>query len=479
VRLRLERGQLEVERFVIRGADTELTLGGVVGVAGDLDLLAEGNLDLRLLTGVLPALRRPHGRLAVQAHVGGTAEEPSLLGDGRLEAAGFQLRGATAAFEELAGDLAFSQNKVLFDALSGRVNGGRIGLSGEIQLVRLFPARIEVQAQLDEVPVAVPATLPAVLSGRLEAAGTPDETLVTGRLHVLQARYTQDVELEKGMLEGKRRRAAAGRAYDKAGEWLRFDLQLVVDGDARVENDLVRGGLKGELTLTGSLAAPGLVGTVAMTEGSRAKFRGNEFELSHAIVDFTDRTKVEMALDVHGESRVADYQVFMHLFGSMESPQVTLTSAPPLSQPDIITLLSMGFTRRDAPLGAGTQGLGTAALAQAIFSASGLDEQVRRFLPRGGPLRDMSVRITSVYNEQTSQVEPRAEFESWILQDRLRLRYQAPLSGARGQRAQAEVRLGQHTAIQYQWDSETPAALESALAGDHGLDLKLRWEWSE
>jgi len=216
-----------------------------------------------------------------------------------------------------------------------------------------------------------------------------------------------------------------------------------------------------------------------MTEGSRAKFRGNEFELSHAIVDFTDRTKVEMALDVHGESRVADYQVFMHLFGSMESPQVTLTSAPPLSQPDIITLLSMGFTRRDAPTTSGTQALGTAALAQALFSASGLDEQVRRFLPRGGPLRDISVRITRVYNEQSSQVEPRAEFESWILQDRLRLRYQAPLSGAKGQRAQAELRLGQHTAIQYQWDTDTPAALDTALAGDHGLDLKLRWEWTK
>ncbi|HET9551385.1 MAG TPA: translocation/assembly module TamB [Anaeromyxobacteraceae bacterium] len=474
IRLRFDRGALEVERFAVRGADTELALTGAVGAGGELDLLAEGSVDLRLLGGVLPALRRPHGRLAVEAHVGGTTDEPVLLGDGRLEEAGFQLRGATAAFEGLRGDLAFSQNKVLFDALTAQVNGGLVGLSGEVELERLVPARLKVEAQLDEVPVAVPPTLPAVLSGRLEAAGTPDETLVTGRLHVVRARYTQDVGLEKGVLDPRRRRAAA-RAYDKAGEWLRFDLQLVVDGDARVDNDLVRGGMKGELTLTGSLAAPGLVGTLAMTDGSRAVFRGNEFALSHAIVDFTDRHKVEMALDVHGESRVSDYQVFMHLFGSMADPQVTLTSAPPLSQPDIITLLSMGFTRRDAPLGAGTQGLATAAAAQALFSASGLDEQVRRFLPSGGPLRDMSVRITSVYSEQTGLVEPRAEFESWVVKDRLRLRYQAPLSGARGQRAQAELRLGDHTALQYQWDTDN----REAVVGDHGLDLKLRWEWTE
>jgi translocation and assembly module TamB len=350
-----------------------------------------------------------------------------------------------------------------------------VRLAGEVELVRLVPARLRVEAQLDEVPVAVPAYLPATLSGRLEAAGTPEETLVTGRLHVVRARYTENVDLEKNMYELRRRRPAPPRAYDKAGEWLRFDLQLAVDGDARVENDLVRGGLRGDLTLTGSLAAPGLIGALAMTPGSRALFRGNEFDLSHAVIDFTDRHKVEMALDVHGEARVTDYQVFMHLFGTMADPQVNLTSTPPLSQPDIITLLSMGFTRRDTPAGTGTQGLATAAAAQALFAASGLDEQLRRFLPRGGALRNTTVRITSAYSEETRQVEPRAEFESWVWRDRLRLRFQAPLSGAGGQRAQAELRLGAHTALQYQFDKDNP----DYPAGDHGLDLKLRWEWTE
>jgi len=121
------------------------------------------------------------------------------------------------------------------------------------------------------------------------------------------------------------------------------------------------------------------------------------------------------------------------------------------------------------------QGVATAAAAQALMSASGLDEQVRRFLPRGGAIRDASVRITSAYSEGSGQVEPRAEFESWLWRDRLRLRYQAPLSGARGQRAQAEFRLGRHTALQYQWDNDNP----DAPAGDHGVDLKLRWEWND
>ncbi len=473
--LTVNRGRVEVQALTLVGANTELTVSGARAPSGQLDLSATGTLDLRLLAGFTPDLRRPHGQLAIEARVTGTAEEPVLIGAGRLEDAGFQLKATTVLFSDVRGALAFSQNRVLFEDLSAAVNGGRAKLRGELELASFVPVRLRVEALLDEVPIAVPAYLPATLSGRIEAAGTPDETTVTGRLHVVRARYTADVGLERSLLELRRRAPAPPRSYDKAGEWLRFDLQLAVDGDARVENDLVSGAVKGELTITGTLAAPGVIGTLSMEEGSRARFRGNEFALSHAVLDLTDRNKVEVALDVHGQSRVRDYQIFMHAFGPLADPQLTLTSSPPLSQPDIITLLSLGFTRRDAAAGTGVQGVATAAAAQALFSASGLDEQVKRFLPRNPMMRDLSVRITSDWSEVTGQIEPRAEFESLLLREKLRLRYQAPLSGGRGQKAQAELKLGSHTAVQYQWDNDNP----DVATGDHGVDLKLRWEWTD
>lgn len=471
----VNRGRVDVHELLLRGPSTELTLHGSRGPAGELDLAAAGTVDLRLLSGLFPDLKRPHGLLTLEAHVSGTARDPVLVGAGRLDDAGFQLKATNVLLSELRGELAFSQNRVLFEELSGAVNGGRAVLSGDVELSSFVPVHHRLDVRLDEVPVAFPVWLPATLSGRIEAAGTLDETAVTGRLHVVRARYAANVDLERGFLQRSRKPAPPPRPYEKAGEWLRFDVQIAVDGDARVENDLVSGDVRGDLTLAGTLAAPGLVGTLALAGGSRARFRGNEFALSHAVLDFTDRSKVEIALDVHGEAQVRDYQVFLHAFGPLSDPQLTLTSAPTLSQPDIITLLSLGFTRRDASAGGSVEGMATAAAAQAIFSASGLDEQVRRFVPRGEVVRDLSVRITSEWSENTGQVEPRAEFESLLLKDRLRLRYQAPLSGARGQKAQAELRLGAHTALQYQWDNDNP----DVQTGDHGVDLKLRWEWTD
>jgi translocation and assembly module TamB len=478
------RGRVEVQALTLVGPNTELTVSGARAASGELDLSAAGIADLRLLAGLLPDLRRPHGQLEVEAHVTGTVEDPVLVGAGRLADAGFQLKTTSVLFSDVGGALAFSQNRVLFEDLAAAVNGGRARLRGEIELASFVPVRGRVEAIVDEVPVAVPAYLPATLSGRIEAAGTPDATTVTGRLHVVRARYTADVGLERNLLELRRRPPPPPKPYDKSLEWLRFDLQIVVDGDARVENDLVTGPVRGELTLTGTLAAPGVIGRLTMGDGSRARFRGNEFVLTRAVLDFTDRTKLEVSLDVHGESQVRDYQVFMHGFGKVTDPQLTLTSVPPLSQPDIITLLSLGFTRRDAAATAGVQGAATAAAAQALFSASGLDEQVRRFVPRS-MVRDLNVRITTD-SDYSGQIEPRAQLESLLLGDRVRLRLQTPLTGSNstgaatgsrpgGQKAQVELRLGRRASVQYQWDNDNP----DVISGDHGVDLKLRWEWTK
>ncbi|HUK66367.1 MAG TPA: translocation/assembly module TamB domain-containing protein [Anaeromyxobacteraceae bacterium] len=473
--LAFEGRRLFVRELSLRGANTQFTLEGSREPSGALALDARGALDLRLLAGALPDIGDPRGQLVVEAHVSGTASEPILIGSGRLREAGFQMKGMPVVLRGLGGELSFSQNRVLFDRLEADVNAGRATFSGEVELKRLAPSKVRVEALLDEVPVRLPEWLPSILSGRLEASGGVEAMVLSGKLHVLRARYTEPIDLERRLLQvpGKK---PVPKPYNRTGDWLALDLALVVDGDVRIENDLVRGDVAGELTVTGTLASVGLLGTLTLRDGGRATFRGNEFVLKHAVMDFTDRHRLRVDLDVHGDAQVNDYQIMAHLFGPFEDPTLQLTSQPVLSQRDIVTLLSFGYTTRDTAAAGGTSGVATAAAAQALFSASGLDDQVKRFVPRGRFVRDFSVRITSAYSEASGQVEPRAEFESKFLEDRFRLRYQAPLANARGQHAEAEMRLSPHTSLQYQWDNENP---DVSSGGDHGVDLKLRWEWTE
>ncbi len=471
----VDRGRVEVESFTLQGVNTEFGLRGAREADGTLQFAAGGSLDLRLLGGLVPAVTRTRGQLTVDAKVAGSVAEPLLLGSGRVRDGGFRLRDLPIEFSEMEGELRFSQNRVLFERLDATLNGASAALDGEIELTRFVPTRIRAEVQAENVPLSIPSTIPSTVSGKLQADGSPDAMTLSGTIHVLRARYAQPFDLEGRLLEiGKRR--PEPRPYDKSLEWLRFDVRIAVDGDARIENDLVRGAVRGEMALAGTLAGYGLVGTLATSPGARASFRGNEFDLSRGVITFNDRHRVSAALDVFGEATVRDFQIQLHLTGTMDAPQLALTSTPALSQQDIVTLLSLGYTSRDTSLAPRLGTAATAAAAQALFAVSGLDQQVKRFLPTGGVLQDFTVRVTSAYSPTSLQIEPRLEFETKALENRLRLRYLAPVGGSVGQKAQVEYRFGERASLQGQWDTDNPDAVTGS---DLGLDLRLRWEWGD
>ncbi len=473
--LSVARRRMTVESFTLEGTNTQFSATGSRAPDGQLDFAAAGSLDLRLLGGLLPAIVKTHGQLTVDAAIAGTLEAPSLVGGGKLSAGGFRFRELPVEFAGMTGDLTFSQNLVLFERLSATVNGGPTQLRGEVGLRRFVPTQIRIEADLDRVPLAIPSWLPTVMSGKLEAFGSLDAMTLAGTLHVIAARYTEPFDLDKRMLQVGSGTAPA-RAYDPSGEWLRFDIRLVVDGDARVDNDLARGQARGELLLTGNMAAIGMTGSLAFLPGARGFYRGNEFVLTRAVVDFTERNRLRMVMDVTGEAALKDYRVFLHVFGDFDDLKLQLTSSPTLSQQDIITLLSLGYTSRDATLGSN---LGVAAgtvAAQALFAASGLDQQLRRFVPQSGFFQDVNVRLTSAYSKTSLTVEPRWEFETKAMEGKLRVRYQAPLSNQnRGQKAQVEYRLSDRAGLQLQWDNDNA----DVSGGDVGADFRLRWEWND
>ena len=109
--------------------------------------------------------------------------------------------------------------------------------------------------------------------------------------------------------------------------------------------------------------------------------------------------------------------------------------------------------------------------AEALFSASGLDRQLAKFLPKSGFLNDLQASIVAAYNEASGIVEPTAQLSSRLMTEKLKLELRRPYSG-RGTRAFAEYQVGKRFSAVLQWDDQQAAG----PAGNLGLDLKLRWE---
>src|SRR5260370_5803977 len=97
----------------------------------------------------------------------------------------------------------------------------------------------------------------------------------------------EDIEIEKSLLDFSRR-PPAPRVLTKSAVLVHFDLDVHLSRGVRVENNLVRSDLNGDLKVTVTSRALGLLGSVNTVHGT-ATFRGHEFQLEHVVLSFTDR----------------------------------------------------------------------------------------------------------------------------------------------------------------------------------------------
>ena len=468
-----QNDRFELETVTFRGPNTELTLGVSYGPT-QVDARMDGSLDVRLLESFIPALERSGGRVQVSAAATGSVNDPSILGSAEVRDARLSLRDFPIAVKGLSGRVEFSEARLLVQDMHGLLNDGRVQLRGNVEVRRLGLQSMEMIAQLDEVSWRLREYLPVTLSGELSLVGKPEAMVLSGDLDVIKLRYDQPLSIENFLTQI----GSSPGIYlsEKRDEWLSFDVGIHAKGDVRVENNLARAKLAGDVRFTGTNASPGLIGTIQAREGSQAFFRGNQFAVRQGVLEFKDRKSIDAVFDLQAETQVREYLVRLHAYGRASDPKLMLSAEPELSEGDILSLLTLGITSRDKSNTAATS---AGLAAEALFTASGLDRQVQRFVPKNPVLRDFALRISTSYNDVTYVVEPTWQFESKFLTEQLKLRYTQPFSG-RGRKAEAEYSFDERISTQAQWDDAytyigTGSPLLGTL-GNLGLNLKLHWE---
>jgi translocation and assembly module TamB len=330
---------------------------------------------------------------------------------------------------------------------------------------------------LDSVPFRWPETVPTAFSGMLTLAGPVSRLLLAGQLDLISLRYTEQVDLVSffGKLKSQKLEA---KSFEKRDEWLRYDVRVHVPGNgiARIDNNVAKANLVGDLTLTGTNVHMGLTGTINAEDGSRGFFRDNEFTVSHAALSFTKTDRIAAILDVHAEAHVQTqtetYTVTLFVSGPVEEPEVQLTSDPSLARGDILSLLTIGVPASEKNTLSTMTGM--SLVGEAVMNMSGLDKQIKKFLPKNAVLNNLNVHISTQYQEGSGTVEPTAQLEANFLTSDLKLRLSQPVISGRGRRVQMEGRVSDHVGVQLQWDDE---AASGNSGGDLGVDVKLRWEF--
>jgi autotransporter translocation and assembly factor TamB len=138
---------------------------------------------------------------------------------------------------------------------------------------------------------------------------------------------------------------------------------LRAPGTLRIDNNLATLDARAELSVQGTPGAPVLLGRAEIERG-RVYFQGNTYVIRRGTIDFADARRIDPLFDIEGETRIRSYRVTLRVNGTLSRVYPTLSSDPPLSAVQILSLLAGADE-------AAVTNLSTAQADQARLAATG------------------------------------------------------------------------------------------------------------
>ena len=373
-----------------------LAMGGSLALRDGFrtDGWLEGDLDLRQVAAVTPALAAARVDAAGSARVRATLTGPlgSTMVRGSVEVADAELRIATPplVLTDLDGAFSLDGDTLTVDRLRGGANGGRLEIGGGWTL-GADPEGKHLTLRGTGVALDYPGGLrtetDVALAVRQDEAGP----VLVGAIDIIRGAYREPITLAGGLLEALGQGTSAALPAPDAGSagGMRLDVRLATREELVVDNNYVEAAVGGDLRVSGTTPAPVLTGRVTVREGGRVRLGNHTYEIDTGTLDFAGSEVAAAELELRARTRAGGYDVTLELQGSRGELTTNLQSEPPLPEADIVSVLLTG--RRTGPADAllavardQVLGLASADLLAQAGRGVGLDLRIGPAAPDAG-----------------------------------------------------------------------------------------------
>lgn len=360
-------------------SDGYLDLSASGNLSSSLSLRADGRVPLAALAPFTDSLADARGDVTLRAEAGGPLSALQWRADLTLDKIGFAVPALAQTVQGLNGRLQVSPQEITIESLSGGLDGGRFVLDGRVEMDRYTPSRGEMTLQARNLPLQWPGMMDVVVNGDLKLAGASERALLSGYLDLVEGTYYKDVSLNLWSAVSQPRRAESVSATDGAAAWMN-DVDLAVNVGYRhpflVDNNMARLQIVPDLKISGTLARPVLNGRAEVTEGEII-FRRKSFVVTTGVVDFVNPYKIEPKLDVVSQARIRHWLLSLSVSGTPDRLAFELSSDPPESDNDILSLILFGRTQAEIA-GGDTTGSQTTAQMLAALVATTWGESLKK-----------------------------------------------------------------------------------------------------
>ncbi|MBN1939655.1 MAG: translocation/assembly module TamB domain-containing protein [Candidatus Aminicenantes bacterium] len=242
------------------------------------------------------------------------------------------------AVTDYAGLIRIERNVATVRSFQGKLGGGDVFGSGQVRFGAGGLELVDLRAEGRDMTLSIFERTRALGNGSFRLLKNAREFILSGDVEVrdliwrreITEKFTFSASPYPDMEKGK------GPFDDLA-----LDIRLRAEDGAVLENSLGKIEGRFDLTLSGTVTAPVVLGDLEGLKGE-VYFQDRTFRLLRARLSFFNPTTIEPYLDFRGETYLKDFRVTFSLAGLMKSLRPEFVSSPPLPPEDVLALLALG-----------------------------------------------------------------------------------------------------------------------------------------
>jgi len=278
------------------------------------------------------------GEVSYFAEIKGTGSAPQVSGVVDFKGPVLPFPSFPHALTDYNGLVRIQNNTASIRSIQGKLGGGDIFAKGEIRFGKGGLESLDVQADGKDMVLALLERTRALTDGSLRLVKEASRFSLSGDFLVKNLSWKRELT-EKFIfssspyLEPKKEHGIL--------DDLTLDIHLRADDNAVIENSMGRIRGRFDLTVTGSLASPIILGDIESLRGD-VNFQDRKFRVLKARLSFFNPTSIEPYIDFQGETFLKDYRVTFSLSGLLDRLKPEFSSSPPLPPEDVLALLALG-----------------------------------------------------------------------------------------------------------------------------------------
>ncbi len=265
------------------------------------------------------------------------------------------IKGFAQDFKDFSGTIQ-QENKILnLRNFRAKIGGGDVRGYGEARIEKRSLEGIKLRLEGEKMRLSPFEKVDGFGDGRIELTGNLDEINIYGNFTVHRLFWRKEIG-EKIAFSSSPSSPDSPKIFKK----IHLNIGIKSSGNSWMENSWGKVEGKFDLRVSGDSSNPLLFGNITGIRGE-LNVGDRRFKLMRAEIYFNSPFTIDPELYILADTYIKDYRILFEVKGRASKPFPQLTSSPPLSSQDILTLLSLGEIYQRASYRTETQ-LGSATL---------------------------------------------------------------------------------------------------------------------